>query len=345
MPLSQDQIGLIRTMFYVICPVAILSDGALLVSVFHFKRFHKTLHYMQASLAISELVISMDWVISNQIVPLDALCTIIGTLHQFFAIAVTSWTFLISLYCHNVVLYGPKVADNFNVWYQVYGWGMPVIFTATGFIVSAVDYRGNLMGDATYECWFSTAYTDLRLYLFYTVIWSHYFALVGLYARIYWVARSYDEGLDALKVMQVRASAVAGGGGDLASNAPSLMPSAPLSSVTSTVEKSSDDYISHANQVHNSTLERTRRHWSWSPEARASRKHTPLTSSSKIKLRASVIAFGYVVSWSVPTINRIMQMCGQTVPYWMTAATAVCFATSSLWNSAVFFATGFSSSR
>ncbi|KAJ3406276.1 hypothetical protein CcCBS67573_g05308 [Chytriomyces confervae] len=340
MPLSQDQIGLIRTIFYVICPVAILSDGALILSVFHFKRFRKTLHYMQTSLALSELVISVNWVISNQIVPLEALCTIVGTLHQFFAIAVTSWTFLISLYCHNVVLYGPKVADNYNIWYQVYGWGMPVIFTAAGFIVSAVDNRGNLMGDATYECWFSTAYTDLRLYLFYTVIWSHYFALVGLYARIYWVARAYDVSLSALKVKQVRASAVAGG--DLASNAPSLMPSAALSSVTSTIEKSSNDHISHVNQGHNNTLER---HWSWSPEARASRKQTPLTSSRKIKLRASVIAFGYVVSWSVPTINRIMQMCGQTVPYWMTAATAVCFATSSLWNSAVFFATGFSRGR
>ncbi|KAJ3286112.1 hypothetical protein HDU79_006750 [Rhizoclosmatium sp. JEL0117] len=62
----------------------------------------------------------------------------------------------------------------------------------------------------------------------------------------------------------------------------------------------------------------------------------------KLILRASMITVGFLITWIPPSVARVWDMVHPDgVPGWLTLWVAVCFASSGLWNSGVFYLTWF----
>ncbi|ORY50836.1 hypothetical protein BCR33DRAFT_846532 [Rhizoclosmatium globosum] len=67
----------------------------------------------------------------------------------------------------------------------MYSWGLASLMTVALYVIEAIYKRGDVIGDATYECWIGPTYKDLRVNLFYIPLWIHFFLIVGLYTHIF----------------------------------------------------------------------------------------------------------------------------------------------------------------
>ncbi|KAJ3134239.1 SWI SNF, matrix associated, actin dependent regulator of chromatin, sub c, member 2, partial [Physocladia obscura] len=138
------------------------------------------------ALASCDIVQSITNLIGNEIATTNVTaCNVVGTISQFVYNAVTFWTFSISLYCYISIIFKPKIADDSLKWLHVYSWTMSLLFTIMMFICEKILARGNILGDATYECWIGSNYSDLRVYLFYFPMWIHFFALGIMYTHMF----------------------------------------------------------------------------------------------------------------------------------------------------------------
>ncbi|KAI8620760.1 hypothetical protein BC830DRAFT_445741 [Chytriomyces sp. MP71] len=59
-------------------------------------------------------------------------------------------------------------------------------------------------------------------------------------------------------------------------------------------------------------------------------------STHRLILKASLIAAGFIITWTPATITRIMQLLGEPVPFSLFVCMGVCFASTGLLNSGVF---------
>ncbi|KAJ3074676.1 hypothetical protein HDU98_010566 [Podochytrium sp. JEL0797] len=170
---------------YTLCPFSIASNIGLLVCVATTKKFHKTLNYFQCCLACSEAYISIMWAVGNSVSGNEGLCTFFGSTHQFFINSSSCWSFLIPLYSYMIIMYSSGTADDLWYFFHAYGWGVPAILTVLTFVFQAAWSRGNIMGDATYQCWISSQYPELRIALFYVPLWIHFGLIIAIFACIF----------------------------------------------------------------------------------------------------------------------------------------------------------------
>ncbi|KAJ3266090.1 hypothetical protein HDU77_002577 [Chytriomyces hyalinus] len=266
----------------------------------------------------------------------NALCTVMGTFHQFFLNASPTWIFVISLYCYLTVMHDESTARKKWYWLHAYGWGLPFLLTISMFIGQSILDRGPVIGgilpihgselvrflnnqlrniDGTYDCWIGPAYPDLRLYLYYPTLWMHFILIVVIYIRVLTKIRSV---VDALKVITESSH--------LSTEArPTELPQACH---TTNDGKQQSIY----NPEHRNSL--SVRVTCILPE----RTNTLSTFNKMMSLKTALIAISYIVSWTPATISRIIQFVpGTKAPYWLTLLAGINFAFSSIWSSLVFF--------
>ncbi|KAI8835014.1 hypothetical protein BJ741DRAFT_608880 [Chytriomyces cf. hyalinus JEL632] len=203
----EDLARTVQTILRTLCPLSIAANASLVVSVIIIKKLHKPLNYLQGLLSISEIIVAINLMIGTSAISQGALCTALGIFYQFFAVGQSCWNVIISFYCYVLVTSGIKDADAYWNYFMIYGWGVPALFTASLFVAQATMGRsGPLFGDALYTCWISSEYSELRLALFFDVIWVHFFILMALYIRMFHAAKRMQNDIESLDIIHANNS-------------------------------------------------------------------------------------------------------------------------------------------
>ncbi|ORY53919.1 family A G protein-coupled receptor-like protein [Rhizoclosmatium globosum] len=367
MSLTPNQRQTIQTIFRTLGSISLASNLGLVFCVTFNKRFHKPISYLQTCLAWCEIVQSIIYLIGPS--PNDPLlCTIVGGVAQFTFNAVTFWSFCISLYCYITVHYRPMVANRYWVFFHLYSWGLAALSVIIMFWVGG----WNIVGDATFECWISSERKDLRVWLFYVQLWVHFFLLmllfIGIFRKIQRVreagietriapkvneleARAEVPDIEELKACDSRRNTLSHGKNLVVLLNDSTAATRNNSRMGSVVDFkvldiSQDLQLTGETQKPAQGSSSSRRGSGLSVLFPLSRRTTITTIGKKrvvhfkLILRATMIGFGFLVTWIPPTILRVWDLTGHSkVPHWLLIWTAVCFATSGLWNSGVFYLT------
>ncbi|ORY53918.1 hypothetical protein BCR33DRAFT_845124 [Rhizoclosmatium globosum] len=348
----------IQTIFQTLGSLSLALNFSLVLCVSFNKRFHKPISYLQTCLAWCDIIQSLVCLIG----PLPnnpMLCTIIGAVAQFAFNAVTFWSFCVSLYCYITVEYRPTVANRYWWFYHAYSWGLSALSVA---ILLWVGDGPTVFGDATYECWISSEKKEFRIWLFYVELWFHFFLILLSFWGIYRKIRAVQAaGLEsqilpkADEFLEESPSPITleignEGRRDTVSNGKSLVLLLPESRINSRVGSVVDFKVLDINTptatAETSGTPRSRRISGQSILFPPSHRATITTIGKKrvlhfkLILRSSLIAIGFLVSWTPPTVARIWDMIGTSpVPDWLIIWVTVCFASSGLWNAGVFFLT------
>ncbi|KAI8615228.1 hypothetical protein BC830DRAFT_1123731 [Chytriomyces sp. MP71] len=183
--MTPSQLAGLRLVFRTVGVASAVCNMLVIVFVVRLKQFHKPLQYLQAILAASEVIQSIIYMIGNEIAASDViLCNIVGAVAHFIFTFCLLQNFIISLYCFISIMYRPSVADACWNYYHAYVWGVSTILLVVLFLMQALWQRGDVFGDATYECWISYKYAELRVDLFYIPLSIHFAMLVYMYSRI-----------------------------------------------------------------------------------------------------------------------------------------------------------------
>ncbi|KAJ3074677.1 hypothetical protein HDU98_010567 [Podochytrium sp. JEL0797] len=320
MALSPTTLRVIHNVMYAFCPFSIASNIALIACVATTKKFHKTLNYFQTCLACSELYLAVMWIVGNGIAGDEGVCTFVGVTFQFFINSSSCWSLLIPLYCYITIMYSSGTADDWWYYFHAYGWGVPAVLTALAFVFQAAWNRGNVMGDATYECWISSKYPELRVGLFYAPLWIHFGLIIAIFACIFakirHVEKQLSESTNSATGSKLghhskqSSNSVTGGGSKLG------LPSTHTSN-SATGSKLGLPVSSH-------------------PKSRSTTKQP---RNNRIVLwKSSCLALGFLITWTPATAGRIIGLVpGAVVPEWLSILVGLCFATSGFWNPVIFY--------
>ncbi|KAI8823264.1 hypothetical protein BJ741DRAFT_715176 [Chytriomyces cf. hyalinus JEL632] len=317
MPLSSDQMDLLRLIMRIFGSISVFLNLSLIACVVVLERFHKPISYLQANLAGLEIIQASIYIIGNEIAetsPTTCLC--VGIAAQFFFNSVTFMNFNISLYVYLSIIY------------------------RLAFVMEAVHKRGAVFGDSTFECWISEEYAELRIDLFYLPLWINSAFIFAIYSRILWFLRSHretknDENIqtgvipaapettslieDSNQLIQdktnVRAMSFCSPGSNVSSlsRKPFIVPSLPAPIV-----------------VRVPSLARSHK----------TGKSGFSTGNKLLLIKAGVTAAGFIISWLPASAGRMHTLITAIpAPYWLTVLTAIGLSTFGLWNPGIFFLT------
>ncbi|KAJ3335477.1 hypothetical protein HDU83_000287, partial [Entophlyctis luteolus] len=109
------------------------------------------------------------------------LCTVLGAIMQFSLLSISTWSFMVSLLCYMTIMYSDHQANKYKLFFYLYGWGIPLLSVCGLFVLQATWQRGTVFGDATFECWISPAYPELRVDMYYIPLWIQFVMTVTTY--------------------------------------------------------------------------------------------------------------------------------------------------------------------
>ncbi|KAJ3240677.1 hypothetical protein HDU78_002210 [Chytriomyces hyalinus] len=343
MPLSSDQMDLLRLIIRVFCSISVLLNLCLVAFVVALERFHKPMSYLQANLAGLEIIQASIYIIGNEIAKTSpTTCFYVGIFGQLVANGTTFMNLNISLYVYLSVIYRRGVAERYWYYYHAYVWGMSALLTGLAFVMQAVRKRGPVFGDSTFECWISAEYPDLRIDLFYLPLWINSAFIFAIYARILLFLRSHRKKKNDEHIHT------------------GVIPTAPDTTITSqheessqlSQEKTSIRAMSFSSPVSNApSLSRkpliaptfTASKIVTIPSlARSHKTGKPAVSRGNklLLIKAGVTAAGFIISWLPASAGRMYTLITSIpAPYWLNVLTALGLSTFGLWNPGIFFLT------
>ncbi|KAJ3380596.1 hypothetical protein HDU84_005720 [Entophlyctis sp. JEL0112] len=208
-----------QTIFRTLCPFTVFSNAAIILCVRSIPRLQTTVNNFQEFLAISDIVCNIVLMIGNDLSRSNpSACYAIGAVMHFFILSLPLWSFLISFYIHLTVVYSELAVKSKMIWFCLYGWGLPVVGLVGTFIAQQASKKGDIFGDAIFECWISSAYNDLRLESFYIPLWIHLILTVVTYLLTFAHVRNAVEELSKVSVMSLRKSGMCLSGDATADN-------------------------------------------------------------------------------------------------------------------------------
>ncbi|ORY39070.1 hypothetical protein BCR33DRAFT_720328 [Rhizoclosmatium globosum] len=303
--MTPDQLALIRLILRIISPLIVVLE----------KRLQRTINYLQAGLAIGEIIEAICWIITSEPALSSAGLTIILGATFHFIINLVS--------CYHVAI---TRAESFHLWLHFYCFGIASLLTGLVFMAEQLYARGPVWGDATFQTWISSAYPDLRIGLFYIPLWIQFTLMLITYILLIRVIKKTP---DLPTESIVETGIVQGSSTDK-----------ELHRKHTVDYKDSTETVSHQPEHRLSRMV--------SKKTISTRK-TVMTKSSrtagvkemknhkKLILRTLVLAIGLIWSWTPATANRVISFLGGTSPYWLSLWIAVSISTSGFWNSGVFF--------
>ncbi|ORY39121.1 hypothetical protein BCR33DRAFT_720364, partial [Rhizoclosmatium globosum] len=111
---------------------------------------------------------------------LQTVCTVMGILFQFSITSISCWSLVLTFFCYLTVMYSPRVAKKYWLWFHCYVWTSSILFSCI-LLITQVTMSSRVVGDSLFECWISDSYPWLRIILFYTPAWIHFIAIICLY--------------------------------------------------------------------------------------------------------------------------------------------------------------------
>ncbi|ORY43288.1 hypothetical protein BCR33DRAFT_851054 [Rhizoclosmatium globosum] len=299
---------------------------------------------MQAFLSLSDLISVIPFMVGTRVVGNTDVCTFMGILTQYTMNASSCWSFLIAAYCYLTIIYNSKVAESYWWWYNAHGWGTPLVATGAMFIAQDIMQRGNVIGDATYECWISSAYQELRMALLYVMLWLHFFAILFIYTVIFFLIQQRSRELSDTQ------NYVSDPIPQRAPLSPTMhMNHSPISHVpvdTSQGHDMKSVYFPHqipdfhqysldrdASKHENATLSITISHRSTVTVPAERMKN----SKNRLIVKTFIISVGFLVSWVPATINRVMGLLAYRVPYSLVVMAGAGLALSGFPNAIAFY--------
>ncbi|KAJ3092464.1 Fe(2+) transporter, partial [Physocladia obscura] len=249
------------------------------------------------------------------------------------------WSFLMSVYVFLIVMFSKQVAENSWYFLHAYAWLLATITTATMYISEAVNRKGAVMGDATFECWISAAYPELRVGLLYAHLWFHFAVLVGMYMFIFWKLKSLKDDVGSIgksgtggaggtdggdveggggvasrktsRAASLGAASLGGislGAGSLGGSNYGVTFDAMPTNLPTTIQKKVFE-VSRKNSV-TTASHQVRRKSSVGTGAGIGRLPKLIivkkSSNKKLVMKASLIALGFIVCWTPPAAVRIL---------------------------------------
>ncbi|KAI8823265.1 hypothetical protein BJ741DRAFT_715177 [Chytriomyces cf. hyalinus JEL632] len=340
MPLSSDQMDLLRLIMRVICSMSVVFNLCLITCVVALERFHKPMSFLQANLAGFEIIHASMYIIGSEIAKTSpTTCFYLGLACQLFANAVTFMSFIISLYVYLSIIYRPVVAERYWYFYHAYVWGMSAILTGLLFVMQAISGRGPVIGEATLECWISEEYRDLRVYLFYLPMWINSAFIFAIYARILLFLRSHRKTKNDENIRT------------------GVIPAAPATNVTSHPEKNSQENtcsrifsisapgsnapsLSRKTVVASSPPAQMILTLPSVPRSLKTGKSSVSRGNKLLLIKAGVTAAGFIISWMPVSARRLYNLfTANDAPYWWIVLSAVGLSTLGFWNAGIFFLT------
>ncbi|KAJ3075673.1 hypothetical protein HDU98_007230 [Podochytrium sp. JEL0797] len=186
--LSANQNATLQMAMHVVSSISCVACVTVLMAVWRVPRLQTMVNYMFCCLISCDFFLSLAFSFGTIALTdeLSTMCFIQGIMVQFFFIASSSWNFLISLHCYIVISSDGdvRVAKNGGR-YHLFAWGSATLLTCALFIAKAILKRGEIIGNATLECWISEQYSELRLAFFYMILWVEYLVIIGLYVAVY----------------------------------------------------------------------------------------------------------------------------------------------------------------
>ncbi|ORY22747.1 hypothetical protein BCR33DRAFT_149984 [Rhizoclosmatium globosum] len=293
--------------------------------------------------------------VGNSIAPNSTLCSVFGTLHQYSINASSCWSFMIALHCYVIVIHNPKLASSLWRYYIIYGFGMPALLTIALYISQAILNRGTVTGDADYQCWIASQYPELRVILYFPLLWLHFLGILFFYLRILVMIQTrtrelassqdktnIDEGLLAVK-------------SDGADTSRSTIPASQSFSGPAT----NPNPVTHQIISGDFSPEASIAHQLPRYSSPIKHKHNPnvnepavpsrltvtesapaakmISSRNKLITKTFIVSVGCLISWIPATAVRVLLIIpGSKVPFWLSYLMALGFSLSGLFNSTAF---------
>ncbi|TPX55215.1 hypothetical protein CcCBS67573_g09492 [Chytriomyces confervae] len=300
--------------------------------------------FLQVNLAGLEVIQAAMYLIGNEIAKTSpTTCFVVGITAQFFFNSATLMNFIISLYVYLSILHRQGVAERYWYYYHGYTWGMSALFTGLLFVMEAMLKRGSVIGNATFECWISPSYPDLRINLFYVPLWIHFGFIFAMYARIFAFLRWH---LKAKHEQNIQTGIIP--------YAPETWPTSFQERSNHSESKDSPFKVSSSHRLSSntssvfvtgsvpySTLLKARN--TVLPKGGHELVKSIISNAyKKLLVKAGVMALGFVVSWVPASTGQVLALFPSvTAPFWLTILTRVGLSSCGLWNSGIFFLTWF----
>ncbi|ORY53766.1 hypothetical protein BCR33DRAFT_732563 [Rhizoclosmatium globosum] len=237
------------------------------------------------------------------------------------------------MHCYVTVMQGALIADSYWYYYHAYGWGFPILLTTIGFIVQYVQGIKVFGYTGTY-C--SGADKNMRLYIFYFELWAHIALIIILYVMI------FKKVVDILnKISGPPSSGQSGGHSSITTTSKNEAVNRKfLDSNKSAATASMNDSSVVASKASGLNVPVP----AVVKAASIKTQQTSAMSNARVKaivFRAILIAGGFIVIWTPPTVARVMQFLNIPVPDWLAIYMVFSLSMMGIWNSFVFYLTSY----
>ncbi len=120
--------------------------------------------------------------------------TLIGFLFNLGNVGSACWLTVVSIFTHccvfNPSIVGPKgvkydTVSRFEIVSLLVGYGLPLIISTIGPIISAVKHTGPFYGPAGYWCWITSEYDAFRIAFHYAWIIVAFFVILAIYGSVF----------------------------------------------------------------------------------------------------------------------------------------------------------------
>ncbi|KAI9337489.1 hypothetical protein BDR26DRAFT_1008475 [Obelidium mucronatum] len=313
---SKETLGII---LHILCPISIIANLSLIVSVLYSKHLQTAFQKLQTSLACCEIVVAICWITGSAVASIDHLCIFMASLYQFFATAVSSLAMVIAIFCYLTVIYSTNIAKKHYLWYHFYVWGSSILMTCFLLLLQITLKGGETIA------------------LLYAPLWIHFIAIVSLYIKMYlkvWMVTKelYDDNLVPIF------KAFSGGQTTSTSTPPSSNGSSGKSSGRSEHDTPPGTGAASAMMQQTSTnippvppLPLERRASLYNPPIQRERRtsvasnagtvlsnnngviSSKIASKKRMLGRGLIVAIGFLFSWTPATICSILAVMGKRV--------------------------------
>ncbi|KAI8607295.1 hypothetical protein BC830DRAFT_1175469 [Chytriomyces sp. MP71] len=201
MGIADDDRQTLQNTIRAIAPFSVIACLWVIISVLHAGKRANHVSHLQMYISISDSVMTCVWIAGTSLLRFPRICASVGYIYEFFANAASGWNLCVTVYCFVIALQGRKRADRWLPVFHIYSWGLPSVLVAGMGLAEAIQDKGDVVGDATTECWIGPIYVEYRIYFMHLFFWLHMGIIVSLYTFLAYRVKALQHELAEARVI------------------------------------------------------------------------------------------------------------------------------------------------
>ncbi|KAJ3048555.1 hypothetical protein HK097_010439 [Rhizophlyctis rosea] len=273
--------------------LSVIGTISLIIAYTFFPRTRKTGSRPVIFMCLSSCLAATATTFGRLFIHLDSrpLCTLQAFTFQTFYLAGVCWSGAVAISLILVVRFrvDPSDLGRYERWYHLACWGIPGTISIVYLTAWKMFGRGRVFGDATFWCWITDAYPELRVYVFFIPMWVIFLFNISTYSYV---------GITLWRTKKRLAQAAHG--------------SDYYSSNTSSVNVSTVSYPPSQNTQSGASASAQKTKTKWDQTVR------------RYVQRTAIYLIAFIITWTPGTVNRIQNLLYPSDPwYWLFVVHAI----------------------